>query len=312
MLVWTNLHGSFPLGLVILGCVGLDVLVRSGWRSALFGRWLLFGAASMAAAMLNANGLAGLMHPFTIMGMETAGEIAEWRPSDPTRTPAFFAFLVLAAGLLVSRRSKLSAGEGLLLAALAVMAMLQVRHQSWLVILAALILARNLRPGADSSAGPPGRATMTLWAMLALALIRAMLPIGPAPNGSDPQWLAAHVPDDLREKPMLNDYSMGGPLVLAGMRPFIDGRADMYGDRFFADYIAISRGDAGRFAAAVRRYDIQWAVFPPRKPINKLLEKSPDWRRVYADGVAVIYVRRPATEPPGGGRIESAIGRAGQ
>ena len=29
---------------------------------------------------------------------------------------------------------------------------------------------------------------------------------------------------------MLNGYSMGGPLILSGIRPYIDGRGDMYGD----------------------------------------------------------------------------------
>ena len=35
---------------------------------------------------------------------------------------------------------------------------------------------------------------------------------------------------------MLNYYSFGGPLILSGIRPYIDGRGDMYGDRFVLGY----------------------------------------------------------------------------
>ena len=48
---------------------------------------------------------------------------------------------------------------------------------------------------------------------------------------------------------MLNGYSMGGPLILSGIRPYIDGRGDMYGDELVVGYSRIAHGDA----AGVRR-----------------------------------------------------------
>ncbi len=35
---------------------------------------------------------------------------------------------------------------------------------------------------------------------------------------------------------MFNGYNFGGPLILAGIKPYIDGRADMYGDAFVLEW----------------------------------------------------------------------------
>jgi len=85
---------------------------------------------------------------------------------------------------------------------------------------------------------------------------------------------------------------MGGPLILAGIRPYIDGRQDLYGDAFFADYEKAANGDAERFNRAVRRYDIRWAILPAHSDLLVVLDASGQWRPIYADKVGVIYVRR--------------------
>ena len=86
---------------------------------------------------------------------------------------------------------------------------------------------------------------------------------------------------------------MGGPLILSGIRPYIDGRSDMYGDDFVVGYARIAHGDANAFGDAVRRWNIRWAMVPiDDKELVGLLARSPDWRRIYKDEVGVIYVRR--------------------
>jgi hypothetical protein len=102
----------------------------------------------------------------------------------------------------------------------------------------------------------------------------------------------AAVPADLRGKPVMNGYSFGGPLILAGMRPYIDGRSEMYGDAFFLDYMQISDGDMARFSRAVDRYGIRWTMLPnDDASLIKQLDSSPEWRRLYSDKVGVIHVR---------------------
>lgn len=106
----------------------------------------------------------------------------------------------------------------------------------------------------------------------------------------------AAVPPDLRRAPVFNDYNFGGSLILAGVRPFIDGRADMYGDAFVRDFDAAANGDDAAFAAAVRRWGIRWTILMPRSPLVARLDAAPGWRRVHADRWAVIHT---TDAPPG-------------
>jgi hypothetical protein len=84
---------------------------------------------------------------------------------------------------------------------------------------------------------------------------------------------------------------MGGPLILSGIRPYIDGRGDMYGDALVLDYARISGGDAAAFAEAVKRWNIRWAILPNRSErLIGLLDRS-GWVRICKDTAGVIYVR---------------------
>ena len=114
----------------------------------------------------------------------------------------------------------------------------------------------------------------------------------PPENSANPRSLIAAVPAGLRTQPVLNGYTFGGPLILAGIKPYIDGRAEMYGDQFFADYVKIIDGDSASFDRAVARYKIRWTMTPASNlPLLKLLDSSPNWRRIHADRVGVIHVR---------------------
>jgi hypothetical protein len=94
---------------------------------------------------------------------------------------------------------------------------------------------------------------------------------------------------------VLNGYSMGGPLILSGIRPYIDGRGDMYGDELVVGFSKIAKGDAKVFADAVQRWNIRWAIVPnDSKGLVKLLESTPGWRRIRQDKVGAIYVREPS------------------
>jgi hypothetical protein len=198
------------------------------------------------------------------------------------------------------RGVKLGIGEAALLLLLLGLAFAQIRHQSWLAIVAAMILTPHLAGTSRREAPTPFRSAPERWLWIAGAVAvafatfatRAAIPLKPQESGTTPLRLIASIPPDLRTRPVLNEYGFGGPFILAGIRPFIDGRADMYGDRFLQNYVDISGGDMDKFAAAVARYDIRWTAFPPTKPLVKALDQSPEWRRIYSDDVGVIHVRR--------------------
>ncbi|WP_309662681.1 hypothetical protein [Sphingomonas sp.] len=287
VLVWTNLHGSFPLAIPIGAAIAFDALRAVKW--ATLRQWTVFALVSGLAMLLNANGAEGLLHPLRVMGMGTLPLIQEWQASSPSSTPLFYVVLLLGLGALLWRRVRVPIGRLVLLLVLLVMAFAQMRSQAWLVIVAAAAIPPLLGGKAVERGG---FALLGLAAIPFLAL-RLALPITPIENAANPRHLIAAVPPELRSQPVLNGYTFGGPLILAGIRPYIDGRADMYGDAFFTDYNQITQGDIARFNRAVDRYDIRWTMLPPgNAALIKALDASPRWRRLYADRIGIIHVRK--------------------
>jgi hypothetical protein len=287
LVVWTNVHASFPLAILIAGAIALDALMKSAWKTWL--QWTAFLCASVIALMLNANGLRGLLQPFHIAGLKMLPSILEWQPSSPSLTPQFYVVLLLGIGLLLWRGVAIPIGRLILLLALLGLAFIQVRHQEWFVIVAVLAL-----PPLFGSKG--WTTAMPVWPIALIAALmvglRATLPIVPEESPATPGQLIAAVPDSLRSRPVLNGYTFGGPLILAGIEPYIDGRAEMYGDQFFADYQDILDGDSIRFDQAVKRYDIRWTMLPASSGrLIEAIERSGKWRRIYSDQVGVIDVR---------------------
>ncbi|WP_118857501.1 hypothetical protein [Sphingomonas mesophila] len=293
LLPWANLHGSWALGIVIAAFVALDHCLARRWHWPLVKAWLLFGILASLNPLLTPNGLDGFLHPLTVSKLETLPLIVEWRPSDPGRTPWFFAALAITAAIALWRGVRLRPVMALLLVLLLAMALHQMRHQAMVAIAAALILPPALSRGERGALTiSRGLIAAGVAGLVALLAFRAITPLEPAENGAHPRTALAAIPPDLRGQPVLNGYSFGGPLIRAGVPVYIDGRSDMYGDAFMRDYQRIVDGNAAALERAVRRYDIAWTMLPPR--YDKLvanLDRDPAWRRVYADSVAIIHRR---------------------
>jgi hypothetical protein len=92
--------------------------------------------------------------------------------------------------------------------------------------------------------------------------------------------------------PVLNDYDFGGYLDFIGMAPFIDGRGEIYGAKFINRYTrAINLQNLADFLRLLDDYEIETTLLAPETPAVALLDRLPDWRRVYADDVAVVHRR---------------------
>jgi len=292
MVIWTNLHGSFVMGLLIAGAFGLEALLASADRGRVLRQWLPFGIACVIAMFVNANGFEGVIHPFLVAKLSHLPLIDEWKPSNPAVTPFFFAVLVATLLLIWLKRPRLHPVRWLLLGALLALALFQMRHQAMLAIVAALLLPEGVAKTSPAAGERRSVLALAAAAIAALVVVRAALPVTLPYNESNPWKLIAAVPAPLRTEPVLNGYVMGGPLILSGIRPYVDGRSDMYGDQLIVDYKRITEGNEPTLEAAVRRWNIRWAILPPRyKQLVALLDHSPEWRRIYADEVGAIYVR---------------------
>jgi hypothetical protein len=310
MTLWANMHGGFVFGLALIGPFALEALVAAPRpaRLATAGAWALFGLAALLAALLNPYGVEALIFPFRLMSLENLSQISEWRAQDFSRIgPMEIALLALIAFALTRPFAAPQIRVALLILLIA-MALAHARHQLLLGILAPMLLARPIAnaigqpPGRDARPVAPIALAATLMACLTLSAARLAAPVERVDGPTAPISALKAVPAALRAKPVLNGYAFGGYLIFSHVRPFIDGRADMYGDAMLGLYAKLEAGDPATIERTLKRYNIAWTIFAPDAEIVAMLDREPGWRRLYADAYAVVHVR--------GGASDAAASRA--
>jgi hypothetical protein len=87
-----------------------------------------------------------------------------------------------------------------------------------------------------------------------------------------------------------NTYNWGGYLIWRGVPVFVDGRADVYGDDFLFYYLQTYRLEA-TWAQPLNDFDVDYVLMEPTSPLSTLLATSPQWREIYRDDIAQVFVR---------------------
>jgi hypothetical protein len=110
----------------------------------------------------------------------------------------------------------------------------------------ALALARQIGGAevATSDAAPPARGV--LFAAVAIALLAATVAFTSVhrfmPNTNNSPVAAVAELKKLNLARVFNDYDFGGYLIANDVAPFIDGRTELYGEKFFVNHNAASDG----------------------------------------------------------------------
>lgn len=299
LVLWANLHGSVVLALGLIAPAVLEALLREerrGWPPVLL-RWLPFTALAVAASCLTPYGPEPLLMPLRTLGLGAAlAWISEWRPHDFSHIGGF-ELLLLAGIFALSRGVTLPVVRALVVIGLLHFALAQVRNADLLALLAPLYLAAPLgrtfggRTGDDAAGSSRGLNLAGLGALIVISGAALARDVRPAPMIT-PQTAIAQANLGKTER-VLNDYSFGGYLIFAGIPTFIDGRGELYGGPFIDRYNrAVALVDLGDFLKLLDEYNIGATLLAPQTPAVAMLDRMPQWQRVYSDDVAVVHKRR--------------------
>ncbi|MGA0604112.1 hypothetical protein ACO2Q3_25630 [Caulobacter sp. KR2-114] len=317
MTLWANLHGSYVFGLVFTVPFAIEAwrLAGPARPRALLGWGLFLGLAGLAA-LINPNGVDDVLLPLQVMRLGVLQDIGEWKPTDLAHISPLVMALFLALFVCLYRGVRFGWERLSLLLLLLFMTFQHGRQEIILAAAGPLLLAQPLGAVLEPARAAPasGRAsawTFRSWAALgaAAALVVAIgawrlgHPVRRVDSGTTPVAALAHVPPALRGAPVFNSYSFGGWLILNGVRPFVDGRADMYGDTFVRLALDTEAADPPAQAlATLRRYGVVWSITTPGSGLIPLLDRTPGWRRLYEDRWAVVQVYQPALDARSGAR----------
>lgn len=297
MLLWANLHASFPVGLVLAAAFGVEAVMEAASdRGRVARAWASFTAAAVAVCVLTPAGPDGLLFPLRLLRMSALAHIPEWQSTDFADLPPAELIVLAALYAALSRGIRLPAVRLALLLVLVHLGFAHQRDQLLLGVLGAILCAEPVgRQLGMHGPAPAMTAQRAPWGWTALAglliALRLAVPVVRGDAPSAPVSALAHVPTGLRAKPVLNDYAFGGYLIFSGVRPYVDSRADLYGDRFLAAYAGLELDDRDALAAMLDRNGIDWTILPPESRLVRLLDAMPGWTRLYADRIAVVHAR---------------------
>lgn len=142
MLLWANLHGSFVVGVAILGCHLLgricDVLIATRSVSAVFfdrwtRRWLVLTELGAAATLVNPYGIDLWIGTLTFGANPNLRSVLEWQPLSMQVPEAIRYILAAVLGIVIIRQSprRMRGVEVLLLAVFAAAVVFASRMMTW-------------------------------------------------------------------------------------------------------------------------------------------------------------------------------------
>lgn len=330
MVPWVNLHGGFAIGLVLQGLFlagsvldrFLNAAPRPDWRTLWnenknYGFVLLL---SLAATGVNPFGYRLLLFPFAVSQGVFSNMIGEWMSPNLQFFWYFRLYLLSLFFLLFFSGSRISWFNRLLLLFLVNASLTHCRHISIVGLFLTPLLVQGINPclellplqRKETPAGTDLSLSTTTGPLATAALFFLLITLGSlhwAPWERlttviipPPEKFASGVVNFLQKNPqqgnLFNDDEWGDYLIYAMEPPpklFVDGRADMYGEKIFGDYAKIFNIDE-KADDLLDSYKIDWVLFTP-SPFTRYLKAKGVWQEVYSDDQVSVLVRRMPVRP---------------
>jgi hypothetical protein len=323
MIFWTNVHGSFVLGVVMIGAVVVGEALRVFLRrpEALPGpkvqRLAVVAVVTALVTVVNPYGLA--LHDWVLKVLGDAPSVKfgpEWQAPTPSGViyGTFYLSVLLLILACATAKRRLTATDLLLVCGFLWLAFTGKRYVMWFGIIAMPILAQAL---ARSSEPPkptrPGSPLFNgvLATLIVLPLVFAQpwfvrgLPVAedyteqllPSPA---PALLSVQNPvaaaEYLRANPggrLFADLGYASYLIwsIPGLPVFVDTRVELYSLQQWEDYFAI--GDSPASLELLARYGADRVLLKrsDQQGLATALAQAPGWRREYADPWSEVWRR---------------------
>lgn len=322
MLLWVNLHGGFFFGLVLLtiylagNCFyslsGPPETIAQHRRKAK--SFFLVLVASVGVCAINPYGFEILMFPLRVTSDRfVMDRVTEFMSPNFHEALPFKYMLLTVIGVFALSRSALNiVGVGLVVLT-SYMALYSGRHVSLFAIVTAPLLLKTGQSLISALPGPilsiyqkrnhnlstiDAKLKGHFWPVFASSLVVSLALIGLVRFQFSDERFPVKATEFLKEEfipgRMFNNDEFGDYMIFSlwpDYRVFMDGRSDMYGEKFGSDYLKIANVQPG-WRDILKKYDITWVVFDTQSALAAALQEDVDWQPIYSDKVATIFIKR--------------------
>ena len=325
MLVWANSHGSFLIGLALLGIWTLDE-IKNGLKIAKKEKIsqaikpLIYPTVALGVSILaitaNPSGLGILNYVLGMMKNSVIQTLVpEWAPPSiyTFEGAIFWGAFIICLGIILFSIRHLSFFQGVMFLVFGGLAIKTSRWIVWFGIVMAPILAdlinRNWVNKKEGFLRPlPAQRTglntvfvilLGLMAVASLPWFKAYLPLpekkaglisSETPIDGTNYLIEHHLPG-----PVFNNIAFGSYLIWAAQpdyKVFVDPRLELYSLSVWQDYIMVGQGQ-DNWEKCLNRYGIKTLFLNPSEEANlvRLAMQSKKWSMVYQDTHSIIFVK---------------------
>ena len=320
MIAWTNLHGGWVMGLLLLAASAGDLVIRSHMSksSAPPHRPLVvWGILTCLATLANPRGAGVYGYLVTMSGSEVSQKfVSEWRPPSLEQTHVWPYFVVLALLLLSVpfswRRQRL--GDSALLVLFSLLSLRFLRMIPFFIIVAIPVLAANLSnldldrlwvqtsgSGRDSVSRERSIINNALIALLLLGIvaslpqIRLWLADAPATtlvSAYFPLGATGYLAEESEPGARVFNMPEWGGWMIWRLYPtvyvFCDGRIELYPLQVWSDYLTIAQTGDG-WQQLLQSYQVDYLLLSKVRQ-DRLIAAAlrEGWASVYEDSTARV------------------------
>jgi len=318
-MLWVNLHAGYFLGLAIIAIyiVGnLLELLKTGTDKKeslvslpLKSIYILCAVlgASILATLANPNGLHILLYPLQTLTSQAMQQfIQEWFSPNfhqmEWQPLAWFFLAFIGAGML--GKKSISPTNILLTLFFGYTALISMRHVPLFAIVAIPVLSEQIGALARIRFEVKTASRLFKWVtpillaciVLVIGLRFVQVVQGQSKSESEtfPRAAVNWITENQPEGNLFNSYGWGGYLIwrLYPQYPvYIDGRADVYGDKFIFAYMDIFHAGIG-WQKALDTQAVKLVLVEPQSGLANVLRQSSEWEILFEDKVSILLFRK--------------------
>jgi hypothetical protein len=312
MVLWANLHGSFTLGLAMIGAKlvfrPMAELKAGAWKSE-----AMLLAVALAASCLNVRGPGFLIYVVEYMLKPViAFRSGEWRALDLMLGPQVWMFVALAAvivGVCAFAPKKPRLAEAAYVLFLLVFSVTSMRIIPYFVMAGLIAMAPSWASLPQWSfdqrlgkAEPQTIAAAAFWSVVAIAIAGFWLwSPGFKINDFDPRQQPVVTTDYMKEHNITGlgfNWDNYGDYIYwkLGKPIFIDDKTDFYPREFVEEYANLYFTRGG-WDQVLQKYNFSWILIPNTTPLAQHLKKDQNWETASEDACSVLLVRKTVQAP---------------
>jgi hypothetical protein len=320
MLLWANLHGSFIMGFILL-----LVYIAGNFLKAHFAKeergdashrtkvLILFFFLCLFASLVNPQGHKILFLPYGLTTNRFVIErTIEWLSPNFHHLLIYEYMLLMMILVFGISAKRLNIIEAILVLMFTHMSLFAGRFAPFFAVIISPIVGKQIDwlieelrgkglieeiiSTSDNMAAVDSKTKWHLWSIVAMAVVVIMCFSGKLNYRFDENKMPVDAVQFLKkekiEGKVFNNDGFGSYIIYAAWpqyEVFYDGR-DMYGKERTEEYLKVADVERG-WKDVLKKYDITWIIYNNESTLSNLLLETDDWRLIYSDKVANIFVK---------------------